>query len=138
MPATSVPRLTSGGVHAESTASPHGLRHSAAGLLIALGALEYDLQERMGDFSSRVTRDVRGHVLPIVDDVVTTEIDRLFADPSRTDRARNRNGVSVSSPFTHTDQGNCSGGERTRTADFYVANRIGACKLTASMQQDSC
>jgi integrase len=82
----------------------HGLRHSAAGLLIAFGAPDHVLQERMGHSSSRVTRDVYGHVLPIVDDAVTTEIDRLFADPSRTDRARNRSGSSVSSPFTHSDQ----------------------------------
>lgn len=83
----------------------HGLRHSAAGLLIALGAPDHVLQERMGHSSSRVTRDVYGHVLPIVDDAVTSEIDRLFSDPSRTDRARNRNGVSVATPFTHSDQG---------------------------------
>ena len=83
----------------------HGLRHSAAGLLIALGAPDHVLQERMGHSSSRVTRDVYGHVLPIVDDAVTTEIDRLFSDPSRTDRARHRSGESVSTPFTHSDQG---------------------------------
>jgi len=83
----------------------HGLRHSAAGLLIALGAPDHVLQERMGHSSSRVTRDVYGHVLPIVDDAVTTEIERLFSDPSRTDRARNRNGETVSTRFTHSDQG---------------------------------
>jgi integrase len=36
----------------------HGLRHSAAGLLISLGAPDHLLQQRMGHSSSRVTRDV--------------------------------------------------------------------------------
>ena len=56
----------------------HGLRHSAAGLLISIGAPDHVLQERMGHSSSRVTRDVYGHVLPSVHDEVTEEIDRIF------------------------------------------------------------
>ena len=90
MPATSVPRLASGRrarrIHGLTF---HGLRHSAADPLIALGALE-----RMGHSSSRVTRDVYGHVLPMVDDAVTTEIDRLFrrsfAHGSRTKQKRRK------------------------------------------------
>ncbi len=82
----------------------HGLRHSAAGLLIALGAPDHVLQERMGHSSSRVTHDIYGHVLPIVDDAVTTELDRLFADPTRTGRTRKRSGSSVSMPFMHSEQ----------------------------------
>ncbi len=34
----------------------------------------------MGHSSSRVTRDVYGHVLPVVDDAVTVEIDKLFRE----------------------------------------------------------
>ena len=66
----------------------HGLRHSAAGLLISLGAADHLLQQRMGHSSSRVTRDVYGHVLPTVDDAVVADIDEVFGHPSRTDRAR--------------------------------------------------
>jgi hypothetical protein len=100
----------------------HGLRHSAAGLLIALGAPDPVLRERMGHSSNRVTRDVYRHVLPIVDDAVTTEIDRLFSDPSRT-IAHETETAKLSQPrSSKLTRGNCSGGERTRTADFYVAN----------------
>ncbi len=66
----------------------HGLRHSAASLLISLGAPDHLLQQRMGHSSSRVTRDVYGHVLPAVDDAVVAEIDKVFGNPSRTQRAR--------------------------------------------------
>jgi integrase len=66
----------------------HGLRHSAAGLLISLGAPDHLLQQRMGHSSSRVTRDVYGHVLPTVDEAVVSDIDEVFGNPSRTDRAR--------------------------------------------------
>lgn len=66
----------------------HGLRHSAASLLISLGAPDHLLEQRMGHFSSRVTRDVYGHVLPAVDDAVVDDIDKVFGDLSRTQRAR--------------------------------------------------
>ena len=88
----------------------HGLRHSAAGLLIALGAPDPVLRERMGHSSNRVTRDVYRHVLPIVDDAVTTEIDRLFSDPSRT-IAHETETAKLSQPrSSKLTRGNCSGG----------------------------
>lgn len=57
----------------------HGLRHSAVGLLIAAGAPDYVMQVRMGHSSSRVTRDVYGHVLPATDGAVTLAVGALFA-----------------------------------------------------------
>lgn len=65
----------------------HGLRHSAAGFLIAVGAPDHVLQERMGHSSSRVTRDVYGHVLPAVHEAVTADLERLFADPASVNKA---------------------------------------------------
>jgi hypothetical protein len=66
---------------------------------------DHVLQERLGHSSSRVTRDVYGHVLPVVDDAVTNEIDKLFRDPSRTDRARRTSWRNDESEDTHRDQG---------------------------------
>jgi len=68
----------------------HGLRHSAAGLLISLGAPDHLLQQRLGHSSSRVSRDIYGHVLPAVDESVVADIDEAFGRASRTDRARRR------------------------------------------------
>jgi integrase len=70
----------------------HGLRHSAVGLLIALGAPDHVLQERMGHSSSRVTRDVYGHVLPAIDTELVEQLDDMFRNRSRTDRARKVSG----------------------------------------------
>lgn len=70
----------------------HGLRHSAVGLLIALGAPDHVLQERMGHSSSRVTRDVYGHVLPAVDTELVEQLDEMFRKRSRTTRAQRVSG----------------------------------------------
>lgn len=66
----------------------HGLRHSAVGLLISLGACDHLLQQRMGHASSRVTRDIYGHVLPAVDEAMVTAIDDVFTRRSRDRRRR--------------------------------------------------
>lgn len=58
----------------------HGLRHSAVGLLVAVGAPDFVMQERMGHSSARVTRDVYGHVLPATDAAVTTDLEVLFSN----------------------------------------------------------
>jgi len=58
----------------------HGLRHSAVGLLVAVGAPDFVMQERMGHSSARVTRDVYGHVLPATDAAVTTDLEALFSN----------------------------------------------------------
>jgi integrase len=65
----------------------HGLRHSAVGLLISLGAPDHVMQVRMGHSSSRVTRDIYGHVLPAVDHDLVAQLDELFRNRSRTPRA---------------------------------------------------
>lgn len=57
----------------------HGLRHSAVGFLIELGAHPRVMQQRMGHASYRTTMDVYGSVLPAVDDAVTTGLGDLFA-----------------------------------------------------------
>ena len=57
----------------------HGLRHSAAGLMIELGAHPRIMQARLGHSSIRTTLDVYGHVLPAADEAVTSALDELFA-----------------------------------------------------------
>jgi hypothetical protein len=42
---------------------------------------------RMGHSSSRVTRDIYGHVLPAVDHDLVAQLDELFRNRSRTPRA---------------------------------------------------
>lgn len=62
--------------------TPHGLRHTAAGLMIALGAHPRVIQKRMGHASIRTTFDVYGSVLPSVDDAVTSGLDDLLSGAS--------------------------------------------------------
>ncbi len=63
----------------------HGLRHTAAGLMIEVGAHIEAIKQRMGHSSIRVTSDVYGSLLPSVDESVTREVERLFS-VSRTNR----------------------------------------------------
>jgi integrase len=58
----------------------HGLRHSAVGFMIELGAYPRVMQQRMGHASYRTTMDVYGSVLPAVDDAVTNGLGELFND----------------------------------------------------------
>lgn len=57
----------------------HGLRHSAAGLMIALGAQPKVIQQRLRHASIRTTLDVYGSVLPGLDDALTEGLDELLA-----------------------------------------------------------
>jgi len=57
----------------------HGLRHTAAGLMIEVGAHIEAIKQRMGHSSIRVTSDVYGSLLPSVDASVTRDLDRLFS-----------------------------------------------------------
>ncbi len=56
----------------------HGLRHTAAGLMIEVGAHIEAIKQRMGHSSIRVTSDVYGSLLPSVDESVTQDVGRLF------------------------------------------------------------
>jgi integrase len=60
----------------------HGLRHTAVGLMIALGYQPAVIQKRMGHASIRTTLDVYGHLLPSADEAVAGGLDLYFADPS--------------------------------------------------------
>ncbi len=64
----------------------HGLRHTAAGLLIEAGAHIETIKQRLGHSSIRVTSDVYGSLLPSVDEGVTTALEQRFAKFSRTNR----------------------------------------------------
>ena len=64
----------------------HGLRHTAAGLLIEAGAHIETIKQRLGHSSIRVTSDVYGSLLPAVDEGVTTALEQRFAQISRTSR----------------------------------------------------
>jgi len=56
----------------------HGLRHSAAGLLIELGTHPRVMQQRLGHASIRTTLDVYGSVLPDVDERATQGLTELL------------------------------------------------------------
>jgi integrase len=64
----------------------HGLRHTAAGLLIEAGAHIETIKQRLGHSSIRVTSDVYGSLLPSVDEGATTALEQRFAKFSRTNR----------------------------------------------------
>jgi integrase len=57
----------------------HGLRHTAAGLMIEAGAHIEAIKQRLGHSSIRVTSDVYGSLLPTVDESVTDELDTRFS-----------------------------------------------------------
>jgi integrase len=57
----------------------HGLRHSAVGLMIEVGAHIEAIKQRLGHSSIRTTSDVYGSLLPAVDTAVTDQLDALFA-----------------------------------------------------------
>jgi integrase len=78
----------------------HGLRHSAVGLMIELGAHPRVIQQRMGHSSIRTTFDVYGSVLPSVDEAVTAGLGDLLRpaeDYVRTEDVPGRMPVSVPS-----------------------------------------
>ncbi len=68
----------------------HGLRHSAAGLMIELGAHPKVIQQRLRHASIRTTLDVYGSVLPGVDDAVTQGLDELLAPECGADVVQSR------------------------------------------------
>jgi integrase len=73
----------------------HGLRHSAAGLMISLGAHPKVIQQRMRHASVRTTLDVYGRVLPELDDRVTEGLGELVAQAPRK-LSRNGDGTRAS------------------------------------------
>ena len=74
----------------------HGLRHTAAGFLIRLGAHPRVIQRRLGHASFRTTMDVYGSVLPEVDTEVATGLGALLR--SAPDTSGDSRVQSVSSP----------------------------------------
>ena len=101
----------------------HGLRHSAAGLMIELGAHPRVIQQRLGHASGRTTIDAYGRVLPEVDDRVTAGLGDLvsgfrgLAAASGTERP-----ISPDPEIPGSPGETGGGGERIRTAGLYVAN----------------
>ena len=57
----------------------HGLRHSAATLLLSEGVHQRIVQERLGHSSSAITQDLYSHVAPSLQEDAADKIDRLFA-----------------------------------------------------------
>ena len=100
----------------------HGLRHSAAGLMIELGTHPRVIQKRMGHASIRTTFDIYGSVLPEVDNEVTEGLGKLleFSRVTSVSRTRSRR-PDHDDPEGLTSEKN-GGGERTRTAGLFVAN----------------
>ena len=101
----------------------HGLRHSAVGLMIELGAHPRVIQQRLGHASVRTTLDVYGRVLPEVDDRVTAGLGDLVAGSRGLAAASGLDGpVSPEGASSALPGETDGGGERTRTAGLYVAN----------------
>lgn len=73
---TSRPSGARSGEHTQLTF--HGLRHTAAGLMIEVGAHIEAIKQRMGHSSIRVTSDVYGSLLPAVDESVARGLDELL------------------------------------------------------------
>lgn len=55
----------------------HDLRHTAAGLMILMGAHPKVIQERLGHSSIKVTLDTYGHRFPDLDEALATGLDEL-------------------------------------------------------------
>ena len=102
----------------------HQLRHTAAGLLIAEGAHAKVIQARLGHASIRTTMDVYGSVLPEVDQGAADLLDRALraSGPNRVRRLAAGQNDADPAAGMGSDLGLSGGGERIRTADFYVAN----------------
>jgi integrase len=64
----------------------HGLRHSAVGFMIELGAHPRVIQKRMGHASIRTTFDVYGSVLPTADEAVSAGLADLLRGSRGADR----------------------------------------------------
>lgn len=58
----------------------HELRHTAAGLMIEMGAHIEAIKQRLGHSSIRVTSDVYGSMLPTVDESITAAFDERFGN----------------------------------------------------------
>jgi integrase len=74
----------------------HGLRHTAAGLMIEAGAHIEAIKQRLGHSSIRVTSGVYGSLLPTVDQSVTAEREARFAPARGAAVVQNRDGRSGS------------------------------------------
>ena len=61
----------------------HHLRHSAAALMIEMGAHIETIKRRLGHSSIRVTSDVYGSLLPAVDEEVASGLDDLLGRSPR-------------------------------------------------------
>lgn len=74
----------------------HDLRHTAAGLMIEMGAHIEAIKQRLGHSSIRVTSDVYGSLLPTVDESVTAGLDARFSGRSDAKTQDRRDGRSTS------------------------------------------
>jgi len=83
----------------------HALRHTAAGLLIELGAHPRVIQQRLGHASIRTTLDVYGHVLPLVDSAVTGQLGELLESSRGLTAASGQDTASAPVAETLADQG---------------------------------
>ena len=100
----------------------HGLRHSAAGLMIELGTHPRVIQKRMGHASIRTTFDIYGSVLPEVDQELTDGLGKLIELSRVTPVSRRRPTARPGNNPQSLTSDDDSGGERTRTAGLFVAN----------------
>jgi integrase len=75
----------------------HDLRHSYAGFLIAQGAHPRAIMERMGHSSVQVTLGTYGHLLPGIDEQLTSGLEALGQEAR--ERVRGTASVSVKSRY---------------------------------------
>lgn len=69
----------------------HGLRHTAAGLMIAGGYSPAIIQQRLGHASIRTTMDIYGHLLPSADASVAAGLEAMWSS-RRTDTTEEGSG----------------------------------------------
>ena len=100
----------------------HRLQHSAGHHMRETGEPLEVIQKRLGHASIRTTADVYGSLPVAVDKAASDRLNAMYesaADISRTwTRSRPPHRVTQN----RLTRENAGGGERTRTADFYVAN----------------
>ena len=94
----------------------HGLRHSAAGLMIQLGTHPRVIQKRLGHSSIRTTMDVYGSVPEDVDSEVIEGLDALL-DVERRDQSavKSQNGETPDRTVRSLTRGFDGGAEGSRT-----------------------
>jgi len=109
----------------------HGLRHTSVGLMVATDTHPKVIQQRLGHSTWTTTMDIYGHVLPAVDDGVTTKLETLHT-ATRLNRPGSTGGSDLTRRLSYAciqevrPGDACSGGEDVRGASSGFSGGVGA------------